>query len=41
MGTIFNMSKKRKASDKALPEAPKEPKIKVKPGIESDSSNAR
>ena len=34
------MSKKRKASDKALPEAPKEPKIKVEPGIESDS-NAR
>ena len=34
------MSKKRKASDKALPEAPKEPKIKVEPGLESDS-NAR
>ena len=34
------MSKKRKASDKALPEAPKEPKIKVEPGLESDT-NAR
>ena len=33
------MSKKRKASDRALPEAP-QPKIKVEPGLESDS-NAR
>ena len=31
------MSKKRKANDKALPEAPKA-KIKVEPGLESKTS---